>query len=378
MAAPAGATNYIEITADKTKLAASMPDAGNTFAADLVIDQAAAINYEGGAATFIDGLLAGCTDLKVTDPTGAVNVPFGVKQFSQVAGTRKLILGLGIPTGYPLSNAADTTYRLYRGCTGGTFENKAGVVPTADGFVRYIPGEAVSPNVADWTANAGHLTPAAGLGVGAAKIGSGLAPTDDLHFASGADTNSVVPFTFQCWAKAGTGWQGAPGIDGRLAGIRLRRESPGHDNFYLLLDGNTSNKNVQSGYTGGAAVSTATNYLTLGAWYLITATVDAGLTHILYVNGVVANSTVQSVAPDSSQACLLYIPHNGVAWETSLTDEMQVHSVARSGNWSLSYYNMTVANGAFWTVGAEQACPVGGIRRFNPGLWTPGTNPGVM
>jgi len=363
VADPAGATNYMPITADRTKLAASMPDAGNTFAADLVIDQAAAVNYEGGAATFIDGLAAACADLKVTDPTGAINVPFGIKQFSQVAGSRKLILGLGIPSTAPLLSSADTVYRLYRGCTGGTFENKAGVVPVADGFVSYWPMEEATGNLQDWTANANHAV-RTGCTQQAGMVGMGQRVLVGQKAVS-PNNISLTAYTVLAWA-----W-----FDMGNAERFLMSHAPGGTIYNWEYLGQTSPQKYMQ-------LAVGTKYIfaeipAIAAPHLCAGTRAAGGAAVLYVDGAVAKTgTLDAMACTTGNVLGAYT--TGGYGLNDILDEVSIHSVVRSPNWITSYFNMTSANGAFWTVGAEQSCAKPGIRRFNPGLWTPGTNPGVM
>ena len=357
MADPAGATNYIPITADHTKLAASMPDAGNTFGpAPIIIDQAAAVNYEGGAATFIDGLLANCTDLKVTDPTGAINVPFGINQFSQVAGSRKLILGLGIPSTAPLLSSADTIYRLYRGCTGGTFENRAGVVPTADGFLQYLALEESSGTFQDWTTADNDGTAQGAVTYGATgQVGNAVSLPGGVVYISTPVTTALTNFTAMAWFKF-TGatpayhrildkhyaegfWIGGPAANTWGGGVR--EPGPPYGRFVTLADG-------------------ALHHI---------ASVRDGTTHTIYGDGgaVTASGTVTADAM-STVAMRIGDQVQGNAGFVGILDEVQIASVARSANWITSYYNMTSANGTFWTVGAEVALggglPIIGGRAF--------------
>lgn len=353
MAHPAGATNYIEITNDHTTLAASMPDAGGTFAADLVIDQAAAVNYEGGAEGFIDGLAAGCADLKVTSSDGAITVPFGIKQFSQAAGSQKLILGLGIPSTAPLLSSADTTYRLYRGCTGGTFENKAGVVPTADGFVRYCPLEEQNPGTAgggavyrDWVNDALTGLDYASTTTKTGQIGSGQGFDDNDYIALG-NVGTLTAVSISVWymaSAAGTVGGNAPDTGAYLDNTR----------YVIYCPGPTYNEiNIGSGLN-------VLHHLCF-TWSSASGTLNT------YRDGALIDS--RAAAGASTALSAYRIGYNSNPAIVGWIDEYIIQAIARSANWIASYYNMTVANGTFWSVGAEQSC--GGIitpRRFNAGF----------
>ena len=109
-------THYVTIASNPDAVAAPMPDGGvSSFAADLVIDEVAGVNWEGGAASFVSGLQAGAVDLQVTLADGETAVPFAIKQFSQTVGARKLIIGMGLPA---LASASPTQYQLWRGGVG--------------------------------------------------------------------------------------------------------------------------------------------------------------------------------------------------------------------------------------------------------------------
>ena len=87
---------YLPVTTNPAYVTATMPDDGSSvFPTALVVDEARGINWEGGAASFIDGLASDYSDLQVTQADGETPVAFGVAQFSQVAGSRLLVLHRG-------------------------------------------------------------------------------------------------------------------------------------------------------------------------------------------------------------------------------------------------------------------------------------------
>jgi len=358
-------------TADKTKLPASVPDAGNTFAADLVIDQALAVNYEGGAAAFIDGLAANCTDLRVFSDDTLTEVAFGVKQFSQTPGSRKLILGLGIPSTYPLSSAADTTYRLYRGCVGGTFESKSGVVPTADGFVLAYSMEEASGNLLDWTANGFHGTPR-NLTYGVAgAVGLAVRCNGSNTRVAAADYEPPSPFsgfTVMLWYKGDNPNAGAQANYGVLA-QKWAGEGAGAG-WEIRCNGSYG---VQAIVNVGGVIQWAVASRMDNTWRHAALTWD-GTQWRFYDGGAVVGSaqTKGSAANDDA----FWLGEN-TPWNTKFDgdlDSLLIASAARSANWITSYYNMTSNNGAFWTVGAEVPLAVSGSRLFHPRI-NPGLNP---
>jgi len=110
-----------------------------------------------------------------------------------------------------------------------------------------------------------------------------------------------------------------------------------------------------------------------GEWELWTATYD-GTTVRVYRNAhqektALGNAQVGLGRPDSIGRYSL----TAWGWHGSI-DEAQLHSVARSANWILTYFNMTSDNDTFWTVGAEEAAggfPVFGTRllgRIGPSM----------
>ena len=361
---PAGATNYIEITADKTYVPEDLPGAGDTILIPVVIDQAAAVNYEGGIQTFIDELAADYSDLRVFNSDGSVEVQFGVYVLSQVAGSRQLILGLGIPNTAPLSTSADTIYRLYRGCTGGPFENKA---LAANGLVDFWPcGEAswngTPGEVVSWTA--GHSGQAVGgvttvAGGPIYRAGSFDGNNDYVSIAADAAAFSIPALgaaTLTAWFKTTTlqireiaGSGSATGDFFTISWVRTTA-NPNPMRFNLSDRGfwNTSPTNVGSWNDG--------------AWHRVDAVCwqnGANRNALCYIDGVpgalgsAAGNT--AVTLDKQWAIGGYFWDAAIAglWPGSIA-EVRYALAARSQNYITTQLNAEKYNGAFWTVGAEQ------------------------
>lgn len=90
---------YLPVTTNPAYVTATMPDDGSSvFPTALVVDEARGINWEGGAASFIDGLASDYSDMQVTLADGETPVPFGVEEFSQTSGSRQLVVHMGIPS----------------------------------------------------------------------------------------------------------------------------------------------------------------------------------------------------------------------------------------------------------------------------------------
>lgn len=352
MPTPTGATNYITLTSNPAAVAASMPDVGSTFAADLVIDEAAGVNWEGGAATFVSGLAADYSDLRVTDSTGAITVPFGVKQFSQVAGSRKLILGLGIPSTAPLLSSSAVEYRLWRGCTGGSAENKQGVVPTADGYAGYWPMEEVSGIVYDWTANTKNGTAAGTVSYGqSGVVGNCLSYTAGT-VDCGVDNNKVG-ITLSAWIRPTSNGTWPTII--RLLNSSDPTGSHGPGLYLLNTSGNitlVTNMGNVTYYRANAAV------VTLDQWQHVVGQIVSTSEFHLFVNGVEKTTwlhPIQSYAETTNSGNICIGGGYGANYFIGKIDEPMSSSVARSANWIATYYAATSNNAAFWTVGAEQS-----------------------
>jgi len=331
MADPAGATHYLSIASNPAVIPANMPDDGSSvFAGDLVIDEAAATNWEGGAATFINGLAADLSDLRVTSDDTLVEIAWGVKQFSQVGGSRKLIVGLGLPA---LDGAAATTYRLYRGCTGGPFEDKAGVCPVADGYLQYLALEEAAGNFDDWTTN-GYDGVRNGPTVAAGLIGQGQQlDANNEHVLLTSAYGLKTAATWTLWIKPAV-------LNGNDYGTRGYRQ--GHmcrENGIRWLENNafrdaawptTLNTWTYIGYRYDG-----TNYT---AWRRNA--VD-GYDSVLHAKGT------NCYAPSS-------IGENSADTLVGIADEHVFESVCRTENWVMTRYACQGDNGGFWTVGAEE------------------------
>ena len=64
-------TGAVTISSNHTLIPATMPDDGSTvFPVVLVLDEAAGVNWEGGAPAFVDALEADYSDLQVTQADG--------------------------------------------------------------------------------------------------------------------------------------------------------------------------------------------------------------------------------------------------------------------------------------------------------------------
>ena len=373
MAAPTGATACLPVTMPSGFLPASMPDVGNTFAADLVIDQAATVNYEGGAEPFIDDLAANCTDLRVYSDDDAIEIPFGIKQFSQTPGSRKLILGLGIPSTYPLLAAAPTPLRLYQGCNGGTFENKAGVVPVADGFAGYWALEEQNPGTAgggavyrDWVNDAlTGLDYVSNTGK-AGQIGNGqqFDGTDDYIDCGDVDvlTNAI---SLSAWVYLlATG-----GLDRAIVAkvVTFATQDPYQIYGLSVLGQDGGDREIWFGVSAGTAgsrkVLVSAQKLALNQWVRVAGVYDGTVMRI-YVNGVADVNTTAATLTIGDNAISTYIGQRHAAWGVYKArwngnlDEVAIQVAPHSADWWAADYAITSNPATAWTVG--DVVPLGG------------------
>ncbi len=190
----------LTVSSNPALIPATQPDDGSSvFPVVLVLDEAGSVNWEGGAAAFIDALEADYSDLQVTQADGETPVAFGVAQFSQVGGSRKLIIHLGVPT---LNSAVATDYVLHCGVAGGPYENKAGVYPAADGWLIAAPLEEASGNRDNWPDDR-TLSPQGDATQAAGKIGYGVytGNSDDNYLLLSSITEAQLNVTFLVWAN---------------------------------------------------------------------------------------------------------------------------------------------------------------------------------
>jgi len=376
MAAPAGWTARIPITTNPASIPATMPDGGvSVFAGDLVIDEANSVNYEGGAATFIDGLAADYSDLVVTQSDGETTVPFGVKQFDQTGGTRKLIIGLGIPS---LSSSVGTVYYLYRGCTGGPFENKAGVVPTASGFSTYWPleesaaGTGTASVYKDWTSNAVHgddyITEASIDGVVGNAIYMDRTSVQRIVIPDASAIGSLSAWTIMGWMRIDTLYKdGVPYSS--ILNLGLSSAGFAFEPLYHIGTGQTKLGQVEFFRRNPTVEWYRSRDVPPAGWHLWVVRGDA-TTRPKFRMDTTDWYPIQGTLPG-----VLTAPISGDIGDIGdcsgdfadwALDEIQLHSALRSDNWLLTYYNMTSDNDTFWTVGAEEAAFAGRRRIFVP------------
>lgn len=355
-------THYIQIETNPLAVAAPMPDGGVTsFAADLVIDEAAGVNWEGGAASFIDGLQAGATDLQVTRGDGVTTVPFAIKQFSQSAGARKLIIGMALPA---LSTAAPTQYQLWRGVPGGPYENRLGVAPQNQ-YVGYWPFESATgtPQVTpDWTGRYNATL----VNNGTIKSGGIVGNEANLDVQNNNYT-VLQPYS----AEAHAWMDGDFSISYWMHCRILTGTNGGRISNYTIADrGCTVTAGVVGDlnqpptavacimrYQGHAATLASVTTATAATRFCATMVChrSAGMLYN-YINGVLANSA--SGLPQTGTAITgdefdIY-RHLERRHARGVVDEVQIHSHPRSADWVQTYYNMTHSNDTFWLVGPER------------------------
>ncbi|NLJ35758.1 MAG: LamG domain-containing protein [candidate division WS1 bacterium] len=326
---------YLPVTTNPAYVTATMPDDGSSvFPTALVVDEARGINWEGGAASFIDGLASDYSDMQVTLADGETPVPFGVEEFSQTSGSRQLVVHLGIPS---LSASVGTELLLWRGVGGGPYESRSGVYSPDDGHLWYWPMNEASGDLADWTGNEytgtrnGHVAATGVIGVGQEFNGSG----DCIEVAKRNDDNVAV--TCGMWVYS-TRWPdyeclGRRHGTGRTA-LYLRQHSFG----IYYWTGNTFRGLISVGINQWhyCAVVGNDSYLRTYVW-------DTA-------NGLRQNDTgVPALwcAPD-----MVGSDHWNQAFKGTL-DGYSLQTVARSAAWLQTTAQLEYYNDAFWSFGEE-------------------------
>ncbi len=355
------AVGSITVSSNPALIPATMPDDGSSvFPVVLVIDEAAGVNWEGGAAAFIDALEADYSDLQVTQADGETPVAFGVAQFSQVAGSRKLIIHLGAPT---LNSAVATDYMLHAGVEGGPFENRASVYPAADGWRGAWPLEeaAVGTGTADvyqdWTANANHgddYVAATGkegkVGLGQQFTGVSGGGTDRIIVPYHTSLNTPNALTVMAWIKPV-----AVNIVRNIAG----RDLVGARVFVFSQDSSGLRAFVFNDAGGVTDVVSAPGYLSANTWAHVALTYQyvADNTSIakFYVDGQLIYTKDTCRGPLASKTNALWIgAKEYVGYEGYFDgniDEVGFCARTLSANWMLTVSNSQGSNASFWTVG---------------------------
>jgi len=364
LAEPSGATHRLTIHSNPEKVPADMPDDGSSvFAADLVIDEALGTNWEGGAQSFINGLAADLSDLRVFTADDSTEVAWGLKQFSQTSGSRKLVLGLGLPA---LSASAPTTYRLYRGCTGGPFENREGVVPISDGCIGYWPLEESAPGTGtpqvykDWCALHDHGNDYIDKVDQTGQVGCGVERNrddGDYIYGSrwpldyGAMSAALSAFT---WARVDqrvddhNGWQWLFG----------NWREGGHGGWDMWVSGR------DDPYGVGVHLATTAGDFTTDAYY---ADLGDGLWHqfgfvydgtevLIYVDGVPLGRSLSPTGDVTPSTSYHMSPAGHGRWKNVAglyghQDETHQWKVAWSADRISTMFNCQSDNDGFWTVG---------------------------
>jgi len=357
MAQPAGATARIPITTNPASIPATMPDGiASVFPTDFEF-QEGGDNDEGDIRDFVDGLAADYSDLRVTQADGETIVPFGMRQFSQTPGSRELNLGLGVSS---LSSAVGTKFYLYRGCTGGQAEDRAGVVPTASGFQGMWPLEAQNSGAAtgasiyaDWTSNGftgdDYVSDTGKIGqVGQGQQFDGANDYIDVG-AQGALQPAQYFYSFW-WYPQAFGAYEAIMVNGWIfnnTGIRVLRT-------------NTNSINLYQGIGGSHVLKTGTGVYAASAWHHIVGQYDGSRLH-LFVDGVEDGLGFLCNAPAWTAANPLWLGKSTIRQFTGRLDEFYFGNVVRSADWIKTVYENQKNNDTFWTVGAEEAVGGGGL-----------------
>jgi RHS repeat-associated protein len=276
-----------------------------------------------------------------SDATGLTTLPF--EQESYNASTGAVIYWVQVPT---LSHTTDTVIYMFYGNSGVTTDqsNKTAVWDSNYQGVWHF-GSSSTLSVADSTSNGYTLTnnnstPAASGQInGAASFNGSNTYLSNSSLSIGAGS----PITVSYWNHVTSAQNSAAfSIGGSDNPNRLMAHSPWSDGNLYWDYGNTS-----SGGAVGTSYSSA-----LGAWtYVVLEYNPTGTVHSIYLNGSLANSTVSSNVPQSTQTGITIgkwssFYHNGIE------DEFRVSTAARSADWIATEYNNQISPWTFYSVGA--------------------------
>lgn len=356
-------SHWCNIVSDHLLVAADMPDVGGSFAADLLIDEITGKNWEGGAQALIDGLAPDLSDLRVTNTAADTGFKWGLKHFDQTPGSRKLKIAFGVPNTDKLLAALDTTYRVYRGGTGGTTQDREGVVPIVDGCIGYWPleegqaGKGHANEYDDWSEldDDGTDNTAATGKSGQVARGQEFVDVNSDYIACSMPAYGIADeMSLFAWVKPTS-------LTHNLHYILGNERSP-FGGFYIKLQAAGTSIAVGVFTTGNNNFNMNRGYLSL---------LDGDFHHVGFVYD---GSTVQIYADGAPRGAPQALTGNVLApiYNTALAatgrfggyvggcfdghlDQVRLDRDTWSPSKASTYYEMTADNDAFWIVGEEQA-----------------------
>ena len=348
---------YRVLTIDNTKVAATMPDGGESgYPVDIIIDPPNSINDDTSdlATTFFDNY-TDTGDLCFTaNPPGANTLPHGIKRVVTTNGSEYLAAAVYIPS---IAGAVDTTVRMYYASALGDQQNKAGVYPVADNWVDYWPLEedaAGTGNVGlynDWCGTSDGDDYVSG-GTIAGQVGN-CPNFDGSDYIQAPDNAAfdIARLTMMCWAKPTTA------ATSQFVVGRTSVDAPLMYYFWLL----NSKIRTRLTTTGAPILISSTTPWSNGVWQHAASTY-AGDSIRQYYNGApdgVSVALTGNLAASARPVDIGRYAAGNSLYFTGGIDELSISGVARSANWILTTYNCQSDNDAFWSVGAEVV--LGGI-----------------
>ena len=365
---------YLPVTTNPAYVTATMPDDGSSvFPTALVVDEARGINWEGGAASFIDGLASDYSDMQVTLADGETPVPFGVEEFSQLYGSRKIVAHMGIPS---LSASTITELLLWRGIPGGPHEDRNGVYANSDGYCGVwplneqnigAPGGTGTDVYADWTGNTSpgkdyvsNMGKDGVIGKGQQFSGKTSGGTDRIvvPYSSNLDTPNAI--TISLWVYPLSDGDGASVIE-----CITGRDSINKKGWMIFQGGRSYDElRVMMYYApeiGSWMDFRITDVFSMNIWTHVAITykyVGMGTSIVAtYVNGQQVFYRNDRNGPLTSYNNDLWIGAREYTGSENYfdgaIDDLQLHRVARSENWIKTNYNISINNSVFWTIGEE-------------------------
>lgn len=344
-------TGAVTISSNPALIPATMPDDGSTvFPVVLVLDEAAGVNWEGGAASFIDRLSAGATDLQVTQADGETTVPFDVAQLVQTPGSRKLVVHMGVPT---LDAAAATEYMLHSGVAGGPFAAPHDVWPAADAWVGRYGMEATTGAIVDSTAAGNDAaregTPSAVTGqVGQAQELARTADYFDPAVISPFDDASALTFGVWTYPFSSADYQHFYTMYHSLYRRIHLYLTPA--NIIRIELGLRSPAHVQSSGDGTAVTDNAWSHVVI-QWdgHYLRRYLNGVATGSVDFTGVATTIDARDIAPVVGG---VRTPRVCEGRFDGRLDEITMLTRALSADWIATTYNAEADNDTFWTVGA--------------------------
>ncbi|MHA1364357.1 MAG: LamG-like jellyroll fold domain-containing protein [Candidatus Freyarchaeota archaeon] len=348
---------YLPLTIDCTKIAAAMPDGGESgFPVVLIVDNAADINWEGDAANIFAKVNNYANDIAITLDDGSTQLKHTIVEYNGASGSELLVCHILVPS---LASATDTTLRLYYR-DDGTTDQQQTVYLAADGHKAYWPLHETSGQFLDISENGWHLDDNVSATGKTGTVGSGqeFDGTDDY-----AGRITSEDFRYNDWVTL-MGWFKLSEVDVQYSVLAGNQADDYMERYGTSIIYNNVAQEIRCCGEANNSKESLNWSVADTNWHHIGCVFNAS--GILMGDGALRDSG------DISDGWEAYYFALGCAaghatgggpgrFLDGCLDDWSVHTVARSADWIATTYNCQNDNDAFWTVGSEVLVPTGSV-----------------